>query len=69
VKLDLCVKAETYASIRFAETYASIHSLRVLDLLMKAFWAYMIGKWFFNWTGMTETLNEIFTSQQATNSS
>lgn len=44
-------------------------SLRVLDFLFKAFWIYVIGKCFFDWTGMTETINEILMERQATNSS
>lgn len=43
--------------------------LRVLDLLMKAFWIYMLSKWFLNWTGMSETMREIFANHQVTNSS
>lgn len=46
-----------------------LYSLRLLDLLMKAFWIYMIGKYAFKWTGMTETLGELFTNPQANNSS
>lgn len=46
-----------------------VFSLRLLDLLMKAFWIFIIGRWFFNWTGMSATLNELFITSQASNSS
>lgn len=42
---------------------------RFFDVLLKFFWVYIFGKWFLNWTGLAETLNEIFINHQSTNSS
>lgn len=44
-------------------------SLYCLDLALKAFLVYYFGKMFLNFTGVTETLNEIFAGQQQVNSS
>lgn len=63
------IVSEVALSLSHIKLFKFFSSLRVLDLVFKAFWIYIIGKWFFNWTGVTDTLNEMFDNQKATNSS